>query len=216
MNARELSGRLAFTLIELIMIIVIVAMLLLLLLSGLPRAKEQARRKQCVTNLKQVGLSFRQWTLDGGDRYPAMVLGRQGGALEASTNGGMFWNFMVMSNELHDPKILVCPADDRIPPKNFGNGWGNSNVSYFVGLDALDTWPQMLLSGDRNITNGPLAPGRILLLTTNTAIGWSHALHNQFGNAALADGSVQGFNTPGLRNALRNMCGDGTNRLAIP
>ena len=136
--------------------------------------------------------------------------------MEASTNGNMFRNFQVMSNELHDPRILVCPADDRTPPKSFGDGWGNTNVSYFVGLGAQDVFPELLLTGDRNITNGPLSPGRILLVTTNTPAGWTHELHRFKGNVALAEGSVMGLSTSGLRTALQKMGGDGTNRLAMP
>src|ERR1043166_3584837 len=66
MNARSISRQLAFTLIELIVIIAIVVMLFVLVFSGVRRAREEALRKQCVQNLKQVGLSFRQWTLPSG------------------------------------------------------------------------------------------------------------------------------------------------------
>ena len=107
------------------------------------------------------------------------------------------------------------PFPSRQPRRNFGPNLSNTNISYFVGLDANDTMPQMFLAGDRNIVDGTLLPNRILLLTTNDAVSWGKDLHKQQGNVALADGSVQGFSSSRLQAALMNT-GSLTNRLAIP
>jgi len=190
-------------------------MLAVLVFSGVKRAKEEALKKQCVNNLKQVGLAFRQWALDG-DRYPTQLLGIQGGALEASTNGSMFRNFQVMSNQLRDPKILVCPADNRTPPRSFSGVWGNTNVSYFIGLDAHDTYPQTFLSGDRNLEIDGVAAGPgIVAPTTNNNLSWTRMMHNQSGNVCLADGSVYHFDKQRLNEALAET-GAVTNRLVLP
>ncbi len=124
--------------------------------------------------------------------------------MDSATYGEICWTFVVMSNELKTPKILVCPSDVRKPVVNFGPGFANSNVSYFVGVTADETQPHMLLSGDRNLTNGPLPPNRLLLLATNSAPGWNHELHRFRGNVALADGSVQSLDIPRLRTAFTN------------
>ena len=118
--------------------------------------------------------------------------------------------YQMMSNSLANPKVLICPADVRKPARDIVSGLSNSNLSYFVGLDARDTNPQTFLSGDRNLTNGPLPPNRILVLNTNSPVGWTRDLHRYQGNIGLADGSVQQFSSFRLSAAPYN------NRLAIP
>jgi len=207
------NRRFAFTVIELVVIIVIVAMLFVLLFTGLPRAKQKAQNQQCINNLKQVGLAFRLWNNDG-DKYPMQYPSIRGGSMESATNGEIFWTFVVMPNELKSPKILVCPSDNRVASQGFTNTLANANISYFVGITGDETQPQMLLSGDRNLTNGPLPLNRLLLLTTNSAPGWNQQLHKLRGNVALSDGSVQSLDTPRLRMTVTNSGAD--NLLAFP
>jgi prepilin-type processing-associated H-X9-DG protein len=119
-----------------------------------------------------------------------------------------------MSNELSTPKILVCPADNRTAAASFAR-LENQNVSYFVGLNAEETRSQMLLTGDRNVTNG-LSPMRsVLELRPEIPAGWTEALHNGQGNVGLSDGSVQQVSIPGLQQMLKHT-GDSTNWVALP
>ena len=134
--------------------------------------------------------------------------------MESATNGNVSFSFVVMSNELSTPNILICPADIRAPATNFGLELANSNVSYFVGVTANEIDYRMLLSGDRNLTNGPVSSTRLLLLTTNSAPGWDQRLHKFRGNVAFADGSVQSLDIPRLRLAVTNSGAD--NVLAFP
>ena len=121
-----------------------------------------------------------------------------------------------MSNELNTPWVLVCPTDkERIPASDFRSRLSNTNLSYFVGVDANDSMPQMFLAGDRNLVGGTMLPNQILLLTTNDAVRWSQGIHKNQSNVAMADGSVQGFGNSQLRMALANT-GVTTNRLGKP
>ena len=203
--------------IEVLVTIAIIVLLAMLILPELKKARSRARSICCNCNLKQIGLGIRQWGMDHGDRYPAQVSVTNGGVMELVENGYVASCFLVTSNELNTPVVLWCPTETQnMQAKTFANGLGNSNVSYFIALDADETQPQMFLTGDDNfLVNGqPVNPG-VLALATNTPVAWSTARHNKQGNVGMADGSVQGFSNSKLQEALINT---GTNivRLAFP
>jgi prepilin-type processing-associated H-X9-DG protein len=225
-----------FTLIDLMITIAIVIVLAFMLLPAHTGNKAKPERIACTNNLKQVGLAFRIWASEHQDKLPTQISTTNGGAMEAVLAGDVAAVFQVMSNELSTPKILFCPADKkRIRAVTFARPasakrdqdnvsfLGNTNLTYFVGLDANDTSPSMFLSGDDNFLvggnqagfGGSPRPSGILSLTTNTPIAWNDTRHMKQGNVGLADGSVQGFSSTALRRALENT-GVETNRLAMP
>jgi len=220
---RILKQNKAFTLIELLVVIAIIAILAALLLPALAAAKRKAQRINCVSNIKQVGIAFRLWEGDNGDRYPMAVSTAQNGAKEniystanttASAGYGLTNVFCVMSNELSTPKILYCPSDNnRTATTNFTALNSDSlNMSYFVCGDAIETYPQMILDGDRNI--GTATAQNIPASITNvlgmqcpapTFLWWAWSavdLHLRVGNIGMADGSAQQVTVAGLQTAL--------------
>src|ERR1700733_13382768 len=146
---RILKKKKAFTLIELLCVIAIIAFMAAMLLPVLAAAKRRAQRINCVSNMKQVNLSFRIWEGDNNNNYPMAVSTSIGGAEESVVsnnhtpyiNSGLTNVFCVMSNELSTPKILICPSDvshnqaatnfAELGVQTAGQGNGTNAVSYF-------------------------------------------------------------------------------------
>lgn len=69
-NPTAASTRRAFTLIELIVVIAIISILASILFPVFARARANARKAACMSNLKQVGLAAMMYVQDYDERYP--------------------------------------------------------------------------------------------------------------------------------------------------
>lgn len=219
-----------FTLFELLLLIAMVAVISLTLLPANINSKSKAKLIVCKHGLKSIGMVFLLWSNDNNDKLPTEVSVTNGGAMEAASVGDAVTVFEVVSNELYTPKLLFCPAEKssrmqatifgRSTPSNNSSGdipfASNSNVSYFVGMDASTNHPTAFLIGDDNlfIGNSPAKSGA-QSLTTNSLVLWSSTRHEDRGNIGLVDGSVQSFDNNNLAAAIKqtNLA---TNRLVMP
>ncbi len=198
-----------FTLTELLIAVACLLVLAAVFLPSLTKSKARSSKVGCNSNMKQVGMAFLSWSTDSQGRFPMQVPVASGGTMELVGNGTVFPHLLVMSNELSTPKILLCPNETtRTPATNFAVGFGDHNLSYFVGLGAINGAAASLLSGDRNLTNGQVPGSGVVKVTANLVLGWGKDMHSGKANVCFCDGSA--------RQVQNGIVTAGTNRLAIP
>jgi len=219
----------AFSWVDLVIILAALIAMAAVILPSLAKSKARSSKIGCTNNLKQLGLAYRQWSIDNGDRYPMSVSVTNGGVMERIENGVVWPSYSVMSNELNTPKLLICPQETNrkrvmattfapsVPPGLSATPFaGDSNVSYFVGMDADEAEPQRILSGDDNFLVSGVKPKHgVLGLWTNSPVVWTKERHVNQGNIGLADGSVMGVNSAKFGEMVVKT-GIATNRLAMP
>ncbi|HEX4351059.1 MAG TPA: type II secretion system protein [Verrucomicrobiae bacterium] len=184
----------AFTLVEMLVVIAIIGILAALLLPALTGGKERAKRILCETQLQQMGVAFQSFSHDHDSKFPMRVSIADGGSqdvlqTEDSTDGLFYIEyryFQPLGGVLETPRILVCPTDTRLPALSF-NVLQNSNVSYFVGVNADYNQPMSILAGDGNLA----AFTTMLHVTTGGRLTWDSKLHAYKGNVLFADGHVE-------------------------
>lgn len=203
----------AITIIEALVVLVVTGLLGMFLLGSLARPRTPSGRIFCVNQLKQIGIAFRLFATDNGDRFPQRLSTNDGGTLEFGTD--IAAHFRVLSNELAVPKLLVCPLDSRLSATNFATLTA-ANISYFLGMEADELLPGMVLSGDGNLTTNfrPARPGW-LYPATNVTVGWTSNRHGPGGNLGLSDASVQ-LLTPVHLGQLLKVVPNLTNRFLVP
>jgi len=206
----------AFTRIELLVTIACVVLVAAILLPVLAKSKARSSRIGCPNNLKQIGLEFRTWAIDNNDHHPMHESVTNGGTMELVASGLVFPHFRVMSNELSTPKILVCPNDEnRTYVTSFKSVLADTNLSYFVNVDAVEGNGSSLLCGDRNLKNKAQVGSRFVCVSSTSVIGWTREIHRKKGHLCFADGSVQGYLNGAVGLAVQIPAGV-TNRLAVP
>ena len=105
--------RLGFTLIELLVVIAIIALLAAILFPVFARARENARRTSCLSNLKQIGLGFVQYAQDYDEK---LVIGNGN---DGSTSGGNAWYTdrsvvgwaVLLQPYIKSTQVFQCPSE---------------------------------------------------------------------------------------------------------
>jgi prepilin-type N-terminal cleavage/methylation domain-containing protein/prepilin-type processing-associated H-X9-DG protein len=109
----------AFTLIELLVVIAIIALLAAILFPVFSRARENARKASCQSNLKQIGLGLAQYTQDYDER---LVPGDDQGNTIRRHYAELLMPY------LKSQQIFSCPSASG--SKNECNPFGRFPVSY--------------------------------------------------------------------------------------
>jgi len=108
---KEISRKRGFTLIELLVVIAIIAILAAILFPVFARARENARRASCQSNLKQIGLGMMQYTQDYDERYPLYRVPETSGETTPRPFG---WADAIQPY-LKSTQLLQCPSESTGP-----------------------------------------------------------------------------------------------------
>lgn len=133
-----------FTLIELLVVIAIIAILAAILFPVFGRARENARRTSCLSNIKQIGLGVMQYTQDYDERLPMRRYGYD------TTNGHIFSWRRAIFPYIKSTQLFSCPSNTSNTEFCADS---NKDEMLAVGLDPA-TQPRFPISYGGNGTNG--------------------------------------------------------------
>ena len=118
----------AFTLIELLVVIAIIAILAAILFPVFARARENARRSSCQSNLKQIGLGVMQYTQDYDEKFP--LLRNNGDATTLAGGDGTGGAWVAIQPYMKADQIYQCPSETKGPQLSTSTTAGYSDYAY--------------------------------------------------------------------------------------
>jgi prepilin-type N-terminal cleavage/methylation domain-containing protein/prepilin-type processing-associated H-X9-DG protein len=195
---RDLKG---FTLIELLVVIAIIAILAAILFPVFARARENARRAACLSNLKQIGLGIMMYSQDYDEHYPVQTNYQISNyATSASPN----W-IVEIQPYVKSWQLFVCPS---ATDATSGAPSGNSKTNYLgngvvlqrsLSLAAIDSPASIILASEISTNSywSFLRPGSSDMTASPPKYSyWIYDsnysnLHFDGGNLLFADGHVK-------------------------
>jgi len=187
MQQHKRSG---FTLIELLVVIAIIAILAAILFPVFARAREQARKTSCLSNLKQLGLGFLMYAQDYDEKLPGVRFGDGVGQSWpwAVWQGSVDWNGVfthAVMPYLKNRGILQCPSGTEVDRWSGVNGISYGYSEYFYNLD--QGWATLARA-----SGAPAGPSNVTMI----AECFSSGIYNDWetGGPTLPDGTMDGLN----------------------
>jgi prepilin-type N-terminal cleavage/methylation domain-containing protein/prepilin-type processing-associated H-X9-DG protein len=215
-----------FTLIELLVVIAIIAILAAILFPVFARARENARRSSCQSNLKQIGLGAFQYTQDYDEKFPLWFADKDGtagqnmvttGAGAANVDTG--WAELIQPY-LRSTQIFQCPSETNPPAAAGSNSTGYSDyMGNFYWINAYGGMVGMVAPAQTVMIVDWLSATSASSFAAN--YNWSDGMPADTGqtdqyrrhlggdNFLFADGHVKWLKPESVRSANTYSCGAG-------
>ena len=204
----------AFTLIELLVVIAIIAILAAILFPVFARARENARRSSCQSNLKQIAIGVAQYTQDYDEKFPLLFASLDGDTSYNSSTLDRGWVQMVQPY-VKSYQIFQCPSETTPPAPDPEDSQDVRLTDYFINrnISGGTTAASVTSLAQLTFPSNTILNGDYLSTTTPSSAGWAATSHN--GNSATSHNAAcptgtAGFNrTDGSKPAERHF--DGAN-----
>lgn len=167
------STRRAFTLIELLVVIAIISILAAILFPVFASAREKARQTTCLSNEKQLGLAFAQYTADYDETEPC--------GYPYYGFPGRAWMFQI-GPYVKVIGAFVCPSDPNAGLTGGTSGWSYCYNNIVAGRlnkpthAATDLGLGPVTVGNAFTMSQFTAPAKTVLVCEMTEPGYTHTL----------------------------------------
>lgn len=164
-----------FTLIELLVVIAIIAILAAILFPVFARARENARRASCLSNLKQIGLGIMMYTQDYDEHLPSSKA-NNGGDVRGGIRQG--WENYT-EPYIKSTQVLQCPSDSRAASVGWSYGYNYvrlapSGLASAITIASINSPSQLVMLTDSYCNSGLdyiYWPGYWRSISTGTVYG---------------------------------------------